>query len=132
MSSANESFGTFSLTLANSTIDFGSGSGDWLIFGAVGTHGSGIKLALLNWSGTANQVGSAANDRLIFTGSISAFTGAYLQADVSFNGVNGYLLIDIGGGQFEIVAVPEPASALLLGGAAMGLMGFRRRPQPAK
>ncbi|MEQ1858631.1 MAG: autotransporter-associated beta strand repeat-containing protein [Chthoniobacteraceae bacterium] len=128
LSNATETLGNFSLTLAHSTIDFGSGSGNSLFFAGVGTHTAGIKLAILNWSGTPNQLGSASSDRLIFSGANpSAFTTAYNFADVSFNGVTGYLALQADVSHYEIVAIPEPSAGGLLGVALLGAAGFCRR-----
>lgn len=126
LSDEPEMLGNLSVS-ANSTIDFGAGSGDSLIFAGVGPHTAGTRLAITNWSGTPHQLGGGSSDRLLFAGSTSAFTGLYNQADVSFNGVTGYLAIQ-DGINFEIVGIPEPSAALLAGaGAIIGLAGLRGR-----
>lgn len=128
LTNAAESFGTFALTF-NSTIDFGTGTGGQdLLFAGIGTHAAGTTLSILNWSGTANTLGTTATDRLLFSGSASAFTSAFPQNTVSFAGFGtGYQAISFAGG-YEIVAVPEPSSAALIG--AVGLFGLARsRPR---
>ncbi len=128
LTSGTETLGNFSLTLANSTIDFGNGSGDSLFFTGVGAHTTGIKLAILNWSGTPNQLGGASSDRLLFTGANpNAFTTAYHFADVSFNGVTGYLALQADATHYEIVAIPEPTTGVLLGAMLLGAMTRRYR-----
>ena len=126
LSSATEAFGNLGVDF-NATIDFGALSGNSLLFAGVGTHTDGATVSILNWSGNALQSGGASDDRLIFSGSIAAFTSVYDQQDVSFNGIGGYAAIDLGGGQYEIVAVPEPSPIVLnLAAGVLGLGGFRR------
>ncbi|MBP7949669.1 MAG: autotransporter-associated beta strand repeat-containing protein [Verrucomicrobiales bacterium] len=104
LSNASESVDLLRLS-AHSGIDFGTGTGNSLLFSGISTHTAGTKLAITNWTGTPGVLGTASTDRLIFTGSASAFTAAYTQSDVSFNGVAGYMAIQ-DGGQYEIVAMP--------------------------
>ena len=127
VSGASETFGVLNVGF-NATIDFGALAGNSLIFAGVGTHTLGSStLSIQNWSGTALQSGNASTDRLIFSGSVASFTSVYGQQDVSFNGVGGYGTINLGGGQFEVVAVPEPSPlALNLTAGLVGLLGFRR------
>jgi hypothetical protein len=126
---ANAGLNALTLT-ASSTLDFGAGSGSQLFFAGVGAHAAGAKLDITNWSGTPFQLGGAVDDRLIFAGAdLAAFTSLYNQADVSFNGVFGYMTLLLGDQQhFEVVAVPEPSSGALMGMAALaGLAGWRQR-----
>jgi fibronectin-binding autotransporter adhesin len=112
---------------ANSTIDFGSGTGSQLWFAGIGAHVTSAKLSILNWSGTEFGEGGALDDRLMFAGSdTSVFTSVYSQADVSFNGVAGYAAMQVDAGHYEIVAVPEPGTIALLGVFAL-FAGTRRR-----
>ncbi len=100
-----------------SVLDFGSGAGANLItFGGVGTHTSG-----------ALQVSDYENgsDHLYFIGASSDFTGAFGQAEVSFNGNSGYAAINFGS-YYEIVPVPEPATIFGAAGV-LGLIAFRER-----
>ena len=128
LASPAESFGNLTLSY-NSTLDFGTGSGDWLNFAGVGSHITGATLTISNWSGAAYAAGDTSSDRLIFSGSdTSAFTNAYAQADVSFNGVSGYAAIQFDASHFEIVAIPEPSSTALLSSIGLlGLIGYRER-----
>lgn len=132
LSGISETFGDLNLAF-NSTIDFGALNGNSLIFAGVGTHTPGATLSITDWSGTASQPGSASSDRLLFVGSdASAFTSLYSQADVSFNGVGGYMAFQVDANHFEIVAVPEPTPvALQLSLGIPGLVGFRRRRRPS-
>jgi fibronectin-binding autotransporter adhesin len=119
------SAGLGSLTLtANSVLDFGAGTGSLLHFGSVGPHTANAVLSITNFDGAGNP----GDDRLIFSGSASAFTSAYAQADVAFNGVFGYATIQFEAGNYEIVPVPEPATAALIGSVALcALIGCRER-----
>jgi autotransporter-associated beta strand protein len=127
LSGASEMFGVLNVDF-NATIDFGALAGNSLMFTGVGDHTFGSStLSIQNWSGTPLQSGNASTDRLIFSGSVASFTSVYGQQDVSFNGVGGYGTIDLGAGQFEVVAIPEPTPvALNLAAGLVGLFGFRR------
>lgn len=126
----SETVGSFTLA-GNSTLDFGGGSGSTLNFSlGLLSHTSGAKLTIAGWSGVANTLGTVATDRLILSGSAAAFAASFAQSDVEFSGFgSGYQAISFNGGtQFEIVAVPEPSSAWLLGfGGLVGVKNFRRR-----
>lgn len=124
----DETLGTLILSV-DSTIDFGSGTGSRLDFTSIGTIAAGAKLSILNWSGTPAISGSdPSDDRLVFQGNYTTFTSLFAQADVSFNGVQGYQAIDFGGTSFEIVAVPEPSTTAAIGGLALcALIGYRER-----
>lgn len=127
LSTSSETLGSLTLS-ANSTIDFGSGFGDQLTFTGVGTHTAGSALSILNWSGIGSTLGISTSDRLIFNGTVTDFTNVYSQADVSFGGFGtGYRAISFNSNtQFEIVAIPEPAT--IFGALALlGLVGYRER-----
>jgi hypothetical protein len=134
--STSQSLGSMILN-ASSVLDFGSGGGNTFSFASVGTHtggaGGGVTLAIVNWtsalSGSDPGTGLAGtDDRLIFSGSSSDFTSVYATNDVSFNGSAGYAAINLTGGGYEIVPVPEPATTALIGSLALcALIGYRER-----
>lgn len=99
--------GALSLTASGSRLDFGSGTVGVLSFASFDP--GAYTLIIDNWTGTANTVGSASTDRLIFNASQAgnlnsfAFTG-YAPGATQF---------DLGGGFWEIAPVtpvPEPAT----------------------
>lgn len=101
--------GTLILTASGSHIDFGTGTVGVLNFASF-NPGTNI-LLIDNWTGTANTVGNASTDRLIF------HSDQLLNlADFSFTGyLPGATEFALGGGYFEIVpvsALPEPATYL--------------------
>lgn len=100
--------GALTLTL-NSTIDFGAGSSSIIQFAGLGPHipTSGPDLAITNWNGVPQTGGSG--DRLLFSGSTSAFMSQYSQSDVLFNGTAGYNLVQFSG-FYEVTAAPEPST----------------------
>ena len=112
----SETVGALTLS-ASSTIDFGSGA-SVLNFSAGSTFTSGQTLAIINWSGSTVGGGS---DQLIFGQDMAGTLG-----QISFTGFGGAREINLGGGQFEIVPIPEPTT--LLGALGLlGLVGFRER-----
>ncbi|MGB8169481.1 MAG: autotransporter-associated beta strand repeat-containing protein [Chthoniobacteraceae bacterium] len=134
-----ETIGALSVT-ADSIIDFGNGvgNGNTLKFSSLALT-AGVPLKIYNWTGSLYDMGSTdpgtnlLQDRLLF--SADAATGNDLT-NVVFYSDNGVTVLASGaqvayagpGGGFEIVAVPEPSSVALLGGAALlGLAGYRRR-----
>lgn len=126
-----ETLGSLSLSLA-STIDFGGGI-DQINFASFLTRTGGATLSIMNWAGTAFEASplggtTGVDDRLIFGGNKNDFISQFSQADVTFNDwTPGYAAIDIPGG-YEIVAVPEPSSTILLGSAGLlALLGYRDR-----
>ncbi len=113
---------------ASSTIDFGAGSGTHLVFGDIGAHTPGsFTLALTNWSGSA-ELGTAADDRLVFNGLVSDFTSRFAQTDVSFNGEFGYVPYQLTPSTY-LINIPEPSSVglLTLAGAFFSGARWRRR-----
>jgi autotransporter-associated beta strand protein len=123
---------------ANSVIDFGATAGSQLMFAGVGTHPAGT-LSIENWSGTPMQAGGASDDRLMFAGNSAAlqtFENLYAQSDISFNGVQGYEGIQLDATHFEITAVPEPSSTVVISGATLIALatyrGRRRNPGTLK
>lgn len=88
---------------------------------------AGKTLTIDNWSGTVNTTGG--QDQFILSGLTSAPAQAFLD-NITFTGgfQSGAAAIDLTGGSYEIVAVPEPTSIALLGsGALLGLATLRRR-----
>jgi autotransporter-associated beta strand protein len=120
--------GALTLTTGGSRIDFGSGTVGILCF-ATFTPGANT-LAIDNWTGTANTVGSPSTDRLIFDSNQSAnlsnfwFTG-YAPGASEFS---------LGGGYYEITptVVPEPSTwagaGLMLLALVLHFLRSRKRP----
>jgi hypothetical protein len=139
VSGKNQNFGALTLS-GTSTLDFGDGaSGNAMTFDPTATF-SGT-LAIWNWTGPVyNPAGSDGGiigdgqDRLLFDGTGSGFSPAQLAA-ISFFSDDGITQVGSGftaqisfGSQFEIVPVPEPSSAALLGAAGLlALAGYRER-----
>ena len=119
--------GLGSLTLsANSTLDFGAGTGSQLWFSGFSSHTASTTLSILGWNGTESQAGGPTDDRLIFVGTSSSFTNVFNQSEVSFNGNLGYTAIQFDIGHYEVVPVPEPSSIATVMGL-LGLVGWRER-----
>ena len=119
-SSISETLGSLTLS-ANSILDFGSGLGNALTFNlGLLSHTPGSTLSINGWTGTAGTLGTAATDRLIFTGAASLFQSLFAPADIIFSGIGmGYQLISFNSDtQFEVVASPVSSNANL---AAMSL-----------
>ena len=118
------------LTLSvNSILDFGtSGGADKFAFGSLPSHTAGTTLTINNWFGNVSGGVDGTDDRLVFSGVDTDFTGVFNQADVSFGGFgSGYAAISFAGG-YEIVPVPEPATTALIGSVALcALIGYRER-----
>ena len=83
------------------------------------SHSGGAILAITNWTGTANTVGTATSDRLLFAGLSSTFTSVYDQSEVTFNGAPGYATKQYDESHFEIVAIPEPGAINHLAAASL-------------
>ena len=92
--------GALTLTAAGSHIDFGTGSVGVLSFASLSA--ASFNITIDNWTGTAYTQGGSGTDRLIFdsdqSGNLSAF---------NFTGYTGAMEFALGGGFFEIVAIPE-------------------------
>jgi autotransporter-associated beta strand protein len=121
--------GALTLTSAGSHLDFGTGTVGALSFASFGP--AGTTLAIDNWTGTPNTVGSSSTDRLIFDADQSANLNFF-----SFTGYTGATEINLGGGFWEVVpvAVPEPstwaAGALALAGVVYVVLK-KRQPRLA-
>jgi hypothetical protein len=121
-------------------MDFGTGTtGNTMIFAPAATFNGGATLAIWNWSGPnydlgQNDVGTIGDtqDRFLFQGASSGLNATQL-AQISFFSDAGTTLLGTAqevsfGGSYEIVPVPEPSSAALLGAAGVvALAGYRRR-----
>jgi len=116
--------GALTLTASGSHLDFGSGTFGVLSFVSF-TPGVNT-LAIDNWTGTANTVGSAATDRLIFDTSQSAGN----LTSFSFTGYQpGAMQFDLGNGFYEVTPVtpvPEPAT-YFAGALALFALGYHQR-----
>jgi autotransporter-associated beta strand protein len=119
----NETFGALSLT-SSSTIRLGTGTGREDLIFASASHTSGT-LTIDNWVGTINGGAGANEDRIIFNS--NADTGGFLASVFWLDqGITGAQFISIGGGQFELVPVPEPGT-ILAGCLLVGIFGWTER-----
>ena len=109
------------LIAANSSLDFGTSNTVRLQFASAGWTG-GV-LSVINWTGTPLTSGNA--DQLLIS-SAGPLDANFLNA-ISFQGqVPGAIAFNVGGGLFEVVPVPEPAT--IFGGAALlAFVGWRER-----
>ncbi len=114
----NETLGALVINGINSGIDFGAGTS--IVNFASGSYTSGT-LTIFGWT---NGV-----DSWRFASDPTAFVNA-MGSNLVFNGFgSGGTVVDLGGGTWEIVAVPEPsANALLMAGLSGAfLLAVRRR-----
>ena len=98
--------GALTLTGPGSIIDFGTGAVGVLSFASLVLNVD--TLAINNWTGTANTVGSGSTDRLIFDSDQSSNLPSF-----AFSGYAGATQFALGGSFFEVVPidpVPEPAT----------------------
>jgi fibronectin-binding autotransporter adhesin len=114
--------GVGALTLSSgSHIDFGTGSVGILRFASL--NAAIFTLTIDNWTGTANTMGSASADRLIFDSDQTLNLAIF-----SFTGYTNAVELALGGGFYEVVPlIPEPSTWLagvLLSGA---LIYYQRR-----
>ncbi|MEO6742544.1 MAG: autotransporter-associated beta strand repeat-containing protein, partial [Chthoniobacteraceae bacterium] len=135
-----QTFATLTVSGA-ATLDMGVGArGNALVFAQNATFTSGT-LQVWNWTQGAYTIGlndagalNDTQDRFLFNGTGSGFTADQL-ANIQFfsdGGINpvgfGAAEVTFTGGQLEIVPVPEPATAALLGTVALcALLGCRAR-----
>jgi fibronectin-binding autotransporter adhesin len=106
--------GALTLTATGSHIDFGTGTVGILTFASFTSNSN--TLIIDNWTGTANTVGSASTDRLIFDSDQSANLSNFWFAGYA----PGASEFSLGGGYYEVVptVVPEPATYVA------GILGF--------
>ena len=114
--------GVGALTLsASSSIDFASGT-SVLAFASPGTWDVSSLLTITNWSGT--PVTGGGTDQLVFGSVLSA---AQLSA-IHFEGYGyGAAQVALGGGRYEIVPVPEPATVAFSSLLGLGALYRERR-----
>ncbi len=119
--------GALTLTAA-SHLDFGTGTVGALVFASFSDAGN-FALTVDNWTGAARTEGTnGTNDRLLFAQVLSASE----LGNIAFAGFTpGATEIQLAGGYYEVVPVPEPGTWLagLLGSPGLGwtLRGRRRR-----
>lgn len=115
--------GALTLTATGSTIDFGSGTVGVITFAS---FNPGLyALAIDNWTGTANMMGGAGTDRLIFNSDQTLNLASFQFAGYA----PGAVQFDLGGGFYEVVpvtAVPEP-STYVAGVLMIGVIGWSQR-----
>jgi len=105
--------GALTLTNTGSRLDFGSGTVGILSFASfsAGIDPDFESLIIDNWTGTANIIGNASTDRLIFNASQSANLAYF-----SFTGyADGATQFSLGNGFYEVTPftpVPEPSTYL--------------------
>jgi autotransporter-associated beta strand protein len=115
--------GTLTLSAAGSHIDFGTGTVGILTFASL--NPASFTLVIDNWTGTVNTVGTGSTDRLIFDSDQASNLSAF-----SFTGFGvGAKEFNLGGGFWEVVAVPEPSSWVspTLAAVALGGLHFQQR-----
>jgi hypothetical protein len=112
--------GALTLTATGSHIDFGTGTVGVLSFASF-SPGANV-LAIDNWTGTVNTVGSASTDRLIFDSDQSSNLGKF-----QFTGFGGGVTeFALAGGFFEVSPVPEP-STWCVAALAAAMIAFQSR-----
>jgi autotransporter-associated beta strand protein len=112
--------GAVTLTATGSTVDFGTGTVGALSFASL--NAATFTLTINNWTGTANTIGNAGTDRLVFdsdqTSNLSSF---------NFTGYGpGAVEFALGNGFFEITPVAE-SSTWCTGGLAAAVICFQLR-----
>jgi autotransporter-associated beta strand protein len=115
--------GTLALTGSDSHLDFGIGTVGTLSFASFAPGGE--TLLIDNWTGTANTIGTASTDRLVF----AADQAANLANFWFTNFDPGAVQFALGGGFFEItpVTVPEPSAIYLAAVSIVGAFAWSRR-----
>lgn len=116
--------GALTLTAPGSVINFGIGTGSVLSFASFSAGSN--NLTIDNWTGTPWTVGNASTDRLIFNSDQAANLSFF-----SFTGYTGATEINLGGGFWEVVPVPEPPT-WAAGVLAVAVLGYAVRKRRAK
>ncbi len=102
-------------------INFGAAQQNIARFGSLNLGASG-NLTISNWGGTLGAFGGA-NNQLRFTSDPTA-----LLSKISFSGYSGSTAATQNmGAYWEVVAVPEPSTWLLIGLGLTAIVIFRRR-----
>jgi len=121
--SGNSSFtgGTVNASGLNLNLGFTSAQQNIARFGSLNLGSSG-NLTISNWGGTLGAFGGA-NNQLRFTSDPTA-----LLSKISFSGYSGSTAATQNmGAYWEVVAVPEPSTWLLIGLGLTAIVIFRRR-----
>jgi fibronectin-binding autotransporter adhesin len=123
-SGLSEGTSTLSLT-SNSVLELGLNT-SVVTFGGNGVATWNGILTINNWNGLLTGAGA---DQVLFTGiSIANFQTLVDQSEVFFTGFgSGYNIVG-SDNNFEMVAIPEPSTILMLLGGMGMLIGYRRRP----
>ena len=126
---------------ANSTLDFGTGNSNNLLFTSLTLGASSLNVK--GWTGIPYGLGATLDpntdptqDRLRFSADPGFGNGNIIPAISFFDDADVFLSfgmqVGFAGGGFEIVAVPEPATAALIGVVALCALSRRRRASPAR
>ena len=132
-SKTTNTLGTITLS-SNSTIDFGASNvGGVLNLGSASGWNGSSTLSIYNWSGTPWSGSSNDADQLLVSAANEASWTADNLAHINFYSGQGSgefgvgaRLVSLGGGEFELVAVPEP-STVVAGLLLAGIAGWRER-----
>jgi len=118
--------GTLTLTASGSHLDFGTGTVGVLTFADFDPSVDLLVITIDNWTGTANTVGGASTDRLIFSSSQSSTNLALFE----FSGYQpGAAQFNLGGGFYEVVPIaPVPETSTWVAAClALAAVGFQQR-----
>jgi len=114
--------GALILSATGSHLDFGTGTVGVLTFASLVAGGHTVTID--NWTGTIATVGNGLTDRLIFASDQSGNLGSF-----NFTGFGpGAVEFNLGGGYFEVTAVPE-AGTYFSGSIVLALILLHHRKQ---
>ncbi|MDQ6905557.1 MAG: autotransporter-associated beta strand repeat-containing protein, partial [Chloroflexota bacterium] len=119
--------GALTLAFTGSHIDFGTGTVGVLSFASFDPSVDLLAITIDNWTGTANTLGNASTDRLIFNTSLS---NSYLSLFEFTGYAAGATQVNLGGGFYEVVPVapvPEPATYAAGALSLLALTAHQRR-----